>query len=240
MQDKFDDKMNKRLKRTVRITWFCSFFFHMFFPLCALGVIFLIAGIFMHVFAVVGGIILLLDAVLSFLLMLRTLKMHSKHPEFEKFRQAMEGADPYGDLENLTDEWGGDGFYEARVNEIKEEASSCKTVREVYEVYKKHCLAITTRTEDFVVTISKETYFEDRQKHFVISFGREREINDDIICHLYMDILYDPDADIKGKGELRRSVFTSNEKFFNAVEAHLEENDLMDLPAANINIGTDE
>ena len=240
MQDDFNEKMNRKLKRTVWTTMFVSLFFHMFFPLFALGVILLIAGLFIHVLAVAGIVVLLLDAVLSILLTVRTMKRHSNHPEFEKFRQAMNGENPYGDLNNLTDEWGGNGFYEARINEIKDEALSCKTVREVFEVYKKHCLAITTRTEDFVVTISKETYYKDNQKHFVISFSREREINDDIICHLYTDILFDPDAPIKGKGEFRRSVFTSNDKFFDAVENHLEENGLMDLSSEQINVGTDE
>lgn len=240
MPDNFNDKMNRRLKRTVFVTAFFSFFLHFFFPLVVLGIILLMLGIFIKTLAVAGIIVLAADAVLSLILVIRMLNKQSKHKEFERFRQIMQGEDPYGELGSLTDEWSGKGFYRANIELITEEESGCKTVREVFEVYKKFCIESTARNEDFGVTIRNEIYFEDDKEHFVISFDRIREINDDDMCHLYTDLLYPKDLKPDINTEMYRSDFTSNEKFFDAVEKYLTDNGLIDLQVEKINIGTDE
>ncbi|MCR5047471.1 MAG: hypothetical protein K6A37_00735 [Saccharofermentans sp.] len=240
MSDNFNDKMNRKLKRTVFKAVFFSYFFSFFFPLLALAIVLLIIGIFKKTFAIIGVIILAAVAVLSLIMAVRMLTRESKHKEFEQFRKVMNGENPFGELESLTDEWGGRGLYTEHIEIITEEGSECKTVREVFEVYKKYCLEFTTRHEDFCVYVRNETYFGDDEKHFVISFDRMREFNDDLLCHLCMDVLY-PEGFREGiNTEMYRSDFTSNEKFFDAVEKYLTDNGLIDLQVDKINIGTDE
>ena len=69
-----------------------------------------------------------------------------------------------------------------------------------------------------------------------------REINDDIECHMYFDLLYDPE-----EIHLPKTTFSSEglastevEGFFKTVEEFLIKNDLMNVPVGKTNIGTDE
>lgn len=238
-----NERFNKRLNKILYVTMFTSYFFHMFAPLFWLGIAFLIAGIFVRVLLIVGVIFLLLDAVLSVLFIFRFKRMHSDHPEFERFRKAFNEGDPAGGLDKLTAEWAGDGFYTARIEGFREEAGSCKTVGEAFKTYKKHCLAIVTGRETFLVNLGLENnYFEDGGRYYVISFDRMREINDDIECHMYFDLLYDPE-----EIHLPKTTFSSEglastevEGFFKTVEEFLIKNDLMNVPVGKTNIGTDE
>ena len=242
-QDYKSEKFYKKMSRVMHVTLFLTYFCRFFFPLFVLGTGFVIAGFFKTECFYIGGIILVIDALLSLTLMLRMLKIQSDHPEFERFRQAMSGGDAYRELNELTDEWTtGEGFYSKRVDVLKKEAEECKTVRDAYELYKKHCEAIVIPSEEYRVTIGPERkYFADGEKYFVISFDRMREILDDVECHFYYDLLYDPSK----KGCLHKTSFStcdfeSRYEFFDAVEEYLVKNDLMDLPIDKTNIGTDE
>ena len=242
MSEKFDEKMKRKLNRTLNVTLFFTYFLHMFFPLVLIGVVLILVGLFTNkILCAIGIGFFALDAILSFSFIRRFRRMQSQNPEFERFRQAMNGENPFQDLNTLTDEWGGNGLYAARVETIKEEAESCKTVKDMYEIYKKYCMSLGVPTEEFIVTVNTEVYFMDEQKHFVISFVRQREINDDVLCNLYMDLLYEPGTkSLMLNKTFRSSESESTEDFFNKVDEFLDTHELLDLPLEQTNIGTDE
>ena len=236
-----DEKMQKKMNKLLRVTLFTSFFFHMFFPLVLIGVICLVIGLFKPVFLAVGGIFLVLDAVLSLAAILHFNKMQSKNPEYERFRQAMTGANPYEGLNKLTDEWAGEEFFRARLELYSEEAQCCKTVREAFSVYKEHAGSFLGPHLFFEVSVKTEEYFRDGKKHFVISFDRQREVNDDVIVHMWFDLLYEPGTVSETLNEtIRCEDYLKIDDYFSKVEAFLEANDLMNLPVKETDIGTDE
>ena len=74
--------------------------------------------------------------------------------------------------------------------------------------------------------------------HYVISFDRMREINDDIEQHMYMDILFEPDRfESSIEKSFESDVDGDSAEFFEAVGTYLESNELMDLPVDDINVG---
>ena len=74
--------------------------------------------------------------------------------------------------------------------------------------------------------------------HYVISFDRMREFNDDLQKHLYMDILFAPDRfDKKVEETFEGQGGTDNTEFFDKVREHLESNGLMELEIEDINVG---
>ena len=97
-------------------------------------------------------------------------------------------------------------------------------------------MALTDET--YTVYIKREEYFFDRKMHYVISFDRMREINDDIEHHLYMDILFDPDKFDSGIGSNFEATADGDKAgFFEQVRQYLESNALMDLAVEDINTG---
>ena len=239
------DKLNRKLKRTIFIMTFSMYFFRMFAPLFLVGVILLIAGIFRKEFLLIGAVFLVLDAVLSVLMMIRMYRIQSRHPEFEKVRKALAGGDFIGDMDKLDREWAGSGFYSARVDGYRDDAMKCSTVGEAFEVYKKHCLYVVTGEETYIFTAGPDKkYFMDGGRYYVISFDRMREIHDDVECHMYFDLLFDPD---KMSGP-KTTISTENcidevsnlESYLNSVEEFLKDKDLMSVPLEKTNIGTDE
>ena len=244
MSDLNNNKIdNKRMSRVIFLTVFSSYFFRLFGPLFWLGAAFMIAGIFVRGFLILGGALWLLDLILSLSFMYRFMRMQSEHPEFERLRKAFVNGTPADEMDKLTGEWGGYGFYEARVEGYREEGSSCKTVGEAFETYKKHCLAIVTGQETYIVKLGLvKKYFADDGRYNVISFDRTRIVSDDVECHMYFDLLYGPD-EIK----LPDKTFSSEdfaspdiERFFDLVGDYLRENNLMNMAVAKTNIGTDE
>ena len=238
-----NDKLNKKMGRILFFSMFSSYFFHMFAPLFWIGIALSIAGIFYRPLLIVGGIFLLLDLILTVFFMNRFKKMHSDHPEFERLRNAFNEGTVGDELNKLTDEWGGRGFYAARIGILKENAASCKTVGEAFDVYEKHCLAVVTGLETYLVNLgADEKYFADDGRYYVISFDRMREINDDIECHMYFDLLYDPEkVDLPEKSFSSEGIESQNVKeFFETVREYLKENNLFDMPVGKMNIGTDE
>ena len=215
------DKLNRKMKRTIFIMTFFMYFFRMFAPLFLVGVVLLIAGIFRKEFLLIGAVFLVLDAVLSVLMMIRMYRIQSRHPEFEK------------------------EFYSARVDGYRDDAMKCSTVGDAFEVYKKHCLYVVTGEETYTFTAGPDKkYFMDGGRYYVISFDRMREIHDDVECHMYFDLLFDPD---KMSGP-KTTISTENcidevsnlESYLRSVEEFLKDKDLMSIPLEKTNIGTDE
>ena len=74
--------------------------------------------------------------------------------------------------------------------------------------------------------------------HYVISFDRMREINDDIEKHMYMDILFEPDRfESSIEKSFESDVDGDAAAFFETVGTYLESNELMALPVDDINVG---
>ena len=236
-----DEKMQKKMNKLLRVTLFTSFFFHMFFPLVLIGVICLVIGLFKPVFLAVGGIFLVLDAVLSLAAILRFYKMQSKNPEFERFREAMAGANPYEDLNKLTDEWAGEEFFRARLELFSEEADTVESVKQAFELYKEHAGSFLNDNLFFEFSVKTEVHYRDNKEHFVITFDRQREVNDDVIVHMWYDLIYAPGTRSETLNEtIRCENHLEIDDYFSKVEAFLEENDLMNLPVKETDIGTDE
>ena len=238
-----NDRFNKHMSKILFVSVFSSYFFHLFGPLFWIGLALMIAGIFFRPLLIVGGIFWILDLILTLLFIFRMKRMHSDHPEFDRLRQSWANGNPAEELDKMTHEWAGNGFYTARIERFREEASSCKTIGEAFATYKMHCLAIVTGQETYNVTLGLDKkYFMDDEEYSVISFDRMRIIDDDIECHMYFDLLYDPN-DLK----LMKTSFTSEgmdngevSEFFDSVEKYLKANDLLEIPVAKTNIGTDE
>lgn len=236
-----NDKMNKMLKRHLIMTMFCTYFFRIFGPLFLIGITLVFVGFYKQEFFYVGGILLLTDFILSVILMIRFFRMHSEHPEFERIRQAFNEGTPADEMQKLTSEWAGDGFYRARVNVYREEASECKTVGEAFETYRKHCLAVVTGKEVFQFKTGLDKhYFFDGAKYFVISFDRMRIVGDDVEVHMYFDLLYDPEKFKTTKIRISSDDYEMAEEFFDNLEEYLKDKGLMDIPVEDTNIGTDE
>ena len=236
-----NEKMNKMLKRHLVITMFCTYFFRMFGPLFLIGATLIFVGFYKQEFFYVGGILLLTDVILSVFMMVRFFHMQSEHPEFERLRQAFNEGRPADELEKMTGEWAGNGFYSARIGVFREEASTAKTVGEAFEIYKKHCMAVVTGRETFIVRIGLDrSYFEDGERHFVISFDRMSIVNDDVEVHMYFDLLYDPDEFKTTKIKFYSADYDDVEEFFDNVQEYLKDKGLMDVSVEKTNIGTDE
>ena len=237
-----DEKMQKKMNRLLRVTLFTSFFFQMYFPLVLLGVIFIVIGLFKHEFLIVGVILLLIDLILSITSIIRFKRIQSKNPEYEKFRQAMLGNNPYEGLNKLTGEWSGTGeeFFRSRVEMFTEEAENAESVREAFKLYKEHAGSVINDNLKFEFSFSTYVY-QDGQEHFVISFDRQREVNDDVIVHLWYDLLFDPGT---AGASLSENILCEDindvEDYFAKVEAFLEQNGLMELAIKKYDIGTDE
>lgn len=237
-----DEKMQKKMNRLLRFTLFTSFFFQMYFPLVLLGVIFIVIGLFKHEFLIVGVILLLIDLILSITSIIRFKKIQSNNPEYEKFRQTMLGNNPYEGLNKLTDEWSGMGneFFRSRVKMFSEEAENAESVSEAFKLYKEHAGSVLNDNLKFEFSVSTYVY-QDGQEHFVISFDRQREVNDDVIVHLWYDLLFDPGT---AGASLSENILCEDingvEDYFAKVEAFLEQNGLMELAIKKYDIGTDE
>lgn len=219
-----------------RLIIFLTFFFRSFIFLFMGGVAFLVAGIFRRECLVVGAALLGIDLILSICFMIRTSRLKGSHEMFNMIVQAATEDDGgRGEIAGKPDK---EDLYSERGNDLRRQASEAKTVREVFELYQKDIEDMALTDETYTVYIRKEEYFFDRKMHYVISFDRMREINDDIEHHLYMDILFDPDKFDSGIGNNFESTADGDKAgFFEQVRQYLESNALMDLVVEDINTG---
>ena len=238
MEDQ-DKKRPEISRKKFLLTLFVTYFFRSFIFLIVPGVACLLIGIFKWQFLIAGGALLLLDLILSLFCVIKTGRMKGSLNMFNMIVQAAadeaakEGS--YSNSGHFSDE---EDLYSERALELRHEAAEAKTVREVFELYKKDIADMALTDETYTVYIKKEKYFFDEQMHYVISFDRMREINDDMEHHMYMDILYERD---KFDGRINELFECDPEgdkpAFFEKVGSFLESNELMDLPAEDINVG---
>ena len=233
-----EENKPKISKWKFRIILFVTFFLRSFFPLFLLCLVCLIVGIFIKEFLIIGTVLLAVDFIVSLYFTIRTSMLKGSHEMFNKIVQAARGEDPYGDLDKITGEWENEDYYSEKANELRGEAGSLKTVSEIFELYKKEICNLAFSGEKYTVYIKKEKYFFDDQMHYVISFDRMREVNDDLEQHLYMDILFSPDR-FERKIEETFEGLGGGEtaEFFNQVREYLESNGLMELEIEDINVG---
>ena len=157
---------------------------------------------------------------------------------FNLILQAAQNEDAYGDENSTKGKPDKEDLYSEKAHDLRHEASEAKTVKEVFELYKKDIADMALPDETYTVHIKKEKYFFDDKMHYVISFDRMREINDDIEQHLYMDILFDPDRfDGTIETTFEGIADGGTAEFYEQVVQHLESNGLMELAVEDINVG---
>ena len=233
-----EDNKPKISKWKFRAILFGTFFLRSFFPLFLLCLVCFVIGIFIRELLIVGAVLLVVDLIISVYFTIKASRMQGSHEMFNKIVQAANGEDPYGDLNKITGEWENEDYYSEKANDLRHEAGSCKTVSEVFELYKKEIANLAFSGETYTVYIKKEKYFFDGQLHYVISFDRMREVNDDIEQHLYMDILFAPDRfERKIEETFEGHGGSDTAEFFDLVREYLESNGLMELAIEDINVG---
>ena len=234
-------KMNRKMKTYLYLTMFWMYYTKILAPVFILGLIALIVGIFKREFLFAGAVLLVGNVFLALILTVRFFRMHSEHPEFERFRKAVVDGVPAEEIDKMTDEWGGNDFYTARIENYRHEGNECKTIGEAFATYKKHCQAVVTGQETFTVSLALDKkYFNDGNKYYVVSFDRMRIINDDVEVHMYFDLLYDPDSMKHTKIRFCTEDYDDLDEFFDNVEDYLKTTDLWDISISKSNIGTDE
>lgn len=235
MEDKDKKQKPPVSKWKFRLIIFLTFFFRSFIFLFLGAVVFLVAGIFRRECLIVGAALLGLDLILSICFMIRTSRLKGSHEMFNMIVQAASEEDGGQEITVKPDK---EDLYSEKANDLRHKASEAKTVREVFELYQRDIENMALTDETYTVYIKREEYFFDRKMHYVISFDRMREINDDIEQHLYMDILFDPDKFDSGIGNNFEATADGDKAgFFEQVREYLESNALMDLAVEDINTG---
>ncbi len=238
MAENQDKKPKQISKWKFALTIFVTFFFRSFMFLTVPALIFLIIGAFRKELLIVGGVLLAIDLFITIFFTVKTVKLKGSHEMFNAIVNAANDEDALDDSYEPFSKPDKEDLYSEEAHALRREASSLKSVREVFELYKNDIADMALTDETYTVYIKREKYFFDDQMHYVISFDRMREINDDIEQHLYMDILFEPDR-------FDRSIektFESSEEddaaaFFEQVGEYLESNELMELPVDDINVG---
>lgn len=235
MEDKDKKQKPPVSKWKFRLIIFFTFFFRSFIILFLGAVVFLVAGIFRRECLIVGAALLGLDLILSICFMIRTSMLKGSH---EMFNMIVKAASEEDGGQEITVKPDKEDLYSERANDLRHKASEANTVREVFELYQRDIEDMALTDETYTVYIKREEYFFDRKMHYVISFDRTREINDDIEHHLYMDILFDPDKFDSGIGNIFEATADGDKTgFFEQVREYLESNALMDLVVEDINTG---
>ena len=221
-----------------RLIIFAVYFFRSFIFLFLGAVVFLIVGIFRRECLIIGVALLVIDFVISIYFAIKTSRLQGSHEMFNMIVQAARSEDSNGESINVMGKPDKEDLYSEKAHELRHEASEAKTVREVFELYKKDIASMALSDETYTVYIKKQKYFFDDQMHYVISFDRMREINDDIEQHMYMDILFAPDRfDSKIEATFEGKADGDTAEFFAQVGQYLESNGLMELTIDDINVG---
>ena len=238
MAENQDKKPKKISKWKFALTIFVTYFFRSFIFLTVPALICLIFGAFRKELFIVGGVLLALDLFITIFFTVKTVRLKGSHEMFNAIFNAANDEDSLDDSYDAFSKPDKEDLYSEKAHELRREASSAKSVREVFELYKKDIADMALTDEKYTVYIRKEKYFFDDQMHYVISFDRMREINDDIEQHMYMDILFEPDRfESSIEKSFESDVDGDSAEFFEAVGTYLESNELMDLPADDINVG---
>lgn len=221
-----------------RLILFAVYFFRSFIFLFIGSLVFLIVGIFRRECLIIGVALLIIDFIMSIYCAIRTSRMQGSHEMFNLILQAARNEGSSGNLDGAMGKENKEDLYSEKAHDLRHEASEAKTVGEIFELYKKDIAALALTDETYTVYVKKEKYFFDDQMHYVISFDRMREINDDIEQHLYMDILFAPDKfDSKIENTFEGKADGDTAEFFEQVGQYLESNELMELAIDDINVG---
>ena len=233
------DKKPKMISKwKFALTIFVTFFFRSFIYLTVPALICLIFGAFRKELLIVGSVLLAIDLFITIFFTVKTVRLKGSHEMFNAILNAAHNEDALDDSYDPYSKPDKDDLYSEKAHELRREASSAKSVREVFELYKIDIADMDLKDETYTVYIKKEKYFFDDQMHYVISFDRMREINDDIEQHMYMDILFKPDRfNSSIENSFESGIDGDTVAFFENVGAHLESNGLMDLPVDDINVG---
>ena len=238
MAENQDKKPKKISKWKFALTIFVTYFFRSFVVLTVPALICLIFGAFRKELLIVGGVLLAIDLFITIFFTVKTVRLKGSHEMFNAIVNAANDEDSLDDSYDAFSKPDKEDLYSEKAHELRREASSAKSVREVFELYKKDIADMALTDEMYTVYIRKEKYFFDDQMHYVISFDRMREINDDIEQHMYMDILFEPDRfESSIEKSFENGVDGDSAEFFEAVGTYLESNELMDLPVDDINVG---
>ncbi len=229
---------NNISKGKFRLILFTTYFFRTFIFLWVPGLVLLVIGLFRKEFLVAGAVLLAADLVVSLIFVIRTARMKGSYQMFKAIVQAASEEAANDDPDGPSGKPDKEDLYSEKAHELRREASDAKTVREVFELYKKDIARMALDDETYTVYVRKEKYFFDEKMHYVISFDRMREINDDMEHHMYMDILFEPDRFGKSVEKTFESGADGDAaEFFEQVREHLESNHLMDLAVDDINVG---
>ena len=236
--EEHNNKPKEVSKLKFALTIFVTFFFRSFIFLTVPALICLILGAFRKELFIVGSVLLAIDLFITIFFTIKTVRLKGSHEMFNAILNAAHNEDapdvsydPYSKPDK-------DDLYSEKAHELRREASSAKSVRDVFWLYKKDIADMAITDETYTVYFKKEKYFFDDQMHFVISFDRMREINDDIEQHMYMDILFEPDRfDSSIEKSFESSIDGDTAAFFENVGAYLESNGLMELSVDDINVG---
>ena len=238
MAENQDKKPKEISKLKFALTIFVTYFFRSFIFLTVPALICLIFGAFRKELFIVGGVLLALDLFITIFFTVKTVRLKGSHEMFNAIVNAANDEDSLDDSYDAFSKPDKEDLYSEKAHELRREASSVKSVREVFELYKKDIADMALTDETYTVYIKKEKYFFDDQMHYVISFDRMREINDDIEQHMYMDILFEPDRfESSIEKSFESDVDGDAAAFFETVGTYLESNELMALPVDDINVG---
>ena len=238
MAENQDKKPKGISKLKFALTIFVTYFFRSFIFLTVPALICLIFGAFRKELFIVGGVLLAIDLFITIFFTVKTVRLKGSHEMFNAIVNAANDEDSLYDSYDAFSKPDKEDLYSEKAHELRREATSAKSVREVFELYKKDIADMALTDETYTVYIRKEKYFFDDQMHYVISFDRMREINDDIEQHMYMDILFEPDRfESSIEKSFENGVDGDSAEFFEAVGTYLESNELMDLPVDDINVG---
>lgn len=238
MAENQDKKPKEISKLKFALTIFVTYFFRSFIFLTVPALICLIFGAFRKELFIVGGVLLAIDLFITIFFTVKTVRLKGSHEMFNAIVNAANDEDALDDSYDAFSKPDKDDLYSEKAHELRREASSLKSVREVFELYKKDIADMALTDETYTVYIRKEKYFFDDQMHYVISFDRMREINDDIEQHMYMDTLFEPDRfESSIEKSFENGVDGDSAEFFETVGTYLESNELMDLPVDDINVG---
>lgn len=233
------DKQPKKISKfKFGLIIFFTYFFRSFIFLTVPALICLIFGAFRKELLIVGAVLLAIDLFITLYFTIKTVRLKGSHEMFNLIVNAANDEKSSDDSYEPYSKPDKDDLYSEKAHELRSAASSAKSVGEIFEMYKKDIADMALKDETYTVYFKKEKYFFDNQMHYVISFDRMREINDDIEQHLYMDILFAPDRfDGKIEKSFESGVDGDTAVFFKEVGTYLESNGLMDLPVDDINVG---
>ena len=159
MAENQDKKPKEISKLKFALTIFVTYFFRSFIFLTVPALICLIFGAFRKELLIVGGVLLALDLFITIFFTVKTVRLKGSHEMFNAIVNAANYEDSLDDSYDAFSKPDKDDLYSEKAHELRREASSVKSVREVFELYKKDIADMALTDETYTVYIKKEKYF---------------------------------------------------------------------------------